>query len=460
MKKLIILFMALFLVLPMLSAVDLTIIKTSSNEVLVPDLGGYVNFNLQIKNNGPADDLQFYNLLGFTMFPIGTISIAQGETRNIELRVSPIDTITARGPYSFEYYIKGQDGTSQKEKLNFRISNIDGAFTIGSASVDPTSNSIDVYIQNTLNFDFGNISVQFSSPFFDVTKNVNLGPMDKKTVSIELNKDDFKQLIAGFYTLNADITIKDKTTSAEGVINFEEKDILKTDNKNYGVLVNTQIIKKSNDGNVVVPSESIINKNIISRLFTTFSPEPDSVERDGFSVYYRWSREIKPGESLEINVKTNWFYPLIIVILLIIIVALVKTYSTNNVVLRKRVSFVRAKGADFGLKVSILIKARKYVEAVNVFDRLPPLVKVYEKFGSEKPTRVNEGARKIEWNFEKLEEGETRILTYIIYSKVGVLGRFALPSTIAVYQRDGKIKESSSNKAFFVAEQNAKQEED
>lgn len=460
MKKLLISIIFLLLVLPMISAVDLTVQKLSSNEVLVPDLGGYVNFDLQIKNNGPDDNFQFYNFLGFRMFPIGTIPIAYGETKNIELKVTPIDGIDIRGSYSFEYYIKGQDGTAQKEKLTFRISDLDGAFAIGSSSFDPESNSIDLYLENLLSFDFGNISAKFSSPFFDVTKELSMSPMNKEAFTIELNKADFKKLIAGFYTINADISVGDRSTSVEGVINFEEKDIIKKETKNYGFIINTQIIKQSNEGNVVVPSESIINKNIISRLFTNFSPEPDSVQRQGFSVYYTWVQDIKPGEDFEIIAKTNWLYPLIIMILLVIIIALVKKYSTNTVVLKKRVSFVKAKGADFGLKVSILVKARKYVESVNVIDRLPPLVKVYERFGSEKPTRVNEGARKLEWDFEKLEEGETRILTYIIYSKVGVLGRFALPSTNAVYQRDGKIKESSSNKAFFVAEQNFKQEED
>jgi len=121
--------------------------------------------------------------------------------------------------------------------------------------------------------------------------------------------------------------------------------------------------------------------------------------------------------------------------------------------LRKKISFVRAKGGEFALKVSIFVEAKKYVERVNVIDRLPPLVKVHERFGAEQPTRVNEATKRIEWNFEKLEAGEMRTLTYIIYSKVGVLGKFALPTATAVYEKDGEIHETESNKAFFIAEQ-------
>jgi hypothetical protein len=81
-----------------------------------------------------------------------------------------------------------------------------------------------------------------------------------------------------------------------------------------------------------------------------------------------------------------------------------------------------------------------------------PLVKVFDRFEGEHPTRVDETSRRIEWKFEKLEEGEKRVLSYLIYSKVGVIGKFALPSTTAIYEKDGEIHETTSNKAFFVTE--------
>ena len=81
--------------------------------------------------------------------------------------------------------------------------------------------------------------------------------------------------------------------------------------------------------------------------------------------------------------------------------------------------------------------------------------KMLQPFGPacENYSISDDNAKKIlRWDFEKLEKGERRVITYIIYSKVGVLGKFALPSTIALYERNGKIKEVTSNKVFFVAE--------
>ena len=73
---------------------------------------------------------------------------------------------------------------------------------------------------------------------------------------------------------------------------------------------------------------------------------------------------------------------------------------------------------------------------------------------------MDEKNRRIEWNFEKLEAGEIRVISYIIYSKVGVLGKFALPSASAIFEREGEIKEERSNRAFFLAEQRTKDEEE
>ena len=74
-------------------------------------------------------------------------------------------------------------------------------------------------------------------------------------------------------------------------------------------------------------------------------------------------------------------------------------------------------------------------------------------FGGEEPKRIDEKNRRLEWSFEKLEAGEIRMMSYIIYSKVGVVGKFAIPSTTAIYEREGEIHETESNKVFFMSDQ-------
>ncbi|MAG78860.1 hypothetical protein CMI40_00600 [Candidatus Pacearchaeota archaeon] len=451
MKKIFTLLLIL-LILPSVLAVNLKVEQINSSEVMVSGLNKPATYDLKVTNLGEADNFRFDNLLGFSMFPIGTVFIDSGKTKDVQLIVYPREDLDYKGFYSFQFNIMGQDLTKIQEELTIKIIDLEDVFEIGSGEIDPESNSLGIYIHNKENFNFEEINAKFSSAFFEITENFSLMPNERKDFSVQLDNSDFEKLMAGFYTLNAKVSVENEKADIEGVIKFAEKNIVTTTKKDYGFVINTKIIEKTNKGNVLTKSETILKKNIISRLFTSFSPEPDVVDRVGVNIYYTWSNEIKPGEKAEIIVKTNWLFPLLIILFVIAIVILTKQYSKTNLSLRKKVSFVKAKGGEFALKVTIFVHAKKYVERVGIVDRLPGLVKIYERFGEYKPTKIDETNKRLEWNFEKLEEGETRMLSYIIYSKVGVLGKFALPATTAIYERNGEIHESESNKAFFIAE--------
>ena len=456
MKKLFVLLFVLLLI-PNILAININVEKNSSDEVMIIGLEKPTIFNLNVTNYGSSDNFIFYTFFGAGTYPVGTVSIAEGETKEIEFGVYPRQDLAQRGSITFNLFIQSQDGTEKTIPLVVKAVDLKNSMEIGSEEFNPDSNSLQIYIKNKVNFDFSKITARFKSPFFNFEKQFTLGQYEKKSFNVELNKEDFAKIMAGFYTIDAKISIDGKETNIEGTMKFSEKDILKTTKESRGFIIRTNIIKKSNEGNVVSQSEIVIKKNIITRLFTNLNPEPDIVERKGLIIYYTWNRQIKPGETLEIDVTTNWLLPLLVIFLIVAIVVLTKKFSRTNLILRKRISFVKAKGGEFALKVSIFVNAKKYIERVNIIDRLPPLVKVYERFGTEKPNRINEKTRRIEWNFEKLEAGEIRTISYIIYSKVGVLGKFALPTAKAIYEKDGDMHEAESNKVFFVAEQSGKE---
>ncbi|MEM3091417.1 MAG: hypothetical protein QXX55_01925 [Candidatus Pacearchaeota archaeon] len=446
---------SIILVFPVVSAINIKIDKQSADEVYVRDLKKPIIFDINITNLGSSDTFTFYNLIGFIISP-DRVSIAQGESKNLRIEITPLSELPLRGYYTLPYFIKASDGTEVEQSFTFRIIDLKDAFLIGSSDIDVESSNTEIYIKNVVNFNFGEVNAVFKSPFFNVERRFFLGPKETKTITIQLNKEDFKTLTAGFYPMTAEITTYGTKTLLEDVIKFVEKNIVTTTKKEYGFFVNTQIIEKINEGNLVGTSETVIKKNIISRLFTTFSPEPDIVERRGFIVYYSWISEINPGEIYKITIRTNWLFPLIIILLLIAIVLLVKQYTLGDLILSKRVAFVKAKGGEFALKISIIVNARRYVEKVTVTDRVPLLAEIYERFGGEQPSNVDKKTKKIEWKFDSLQAGETRVLSYIIYSKVGVVGRFALPKAFVVYEREGRLHETESNHAFFIAEQREK----
>lgn len=445
-------FIALIFILPNILAINVNVVKTSQNEVLIADINQPVTFDLNITNLGPSDTFSIYNLAGFSMDP-SNITLNSGQTKEITLQLTPIGGISQRGYYTVPYFIQASDRTIDNESATFKIIDMKDAFEIGSGNVDPQSQSIDIYIKNLVNYDFGNADINFSSPFFNVEKTFALGPYDKQTFTVQLNQNDFRSLMAGFYTLNAQVNAIGNSANVEGVIKYGEKDILTTTKQDYGFLINTEVIDKQNQGNTVVSSETVIQKNIISRLFTSFTPTPDVVQRQGLAVYYTWTKDINPGETFEITVKTNWIFPVILILLIVLVVLLVRKYTGTSLTVRKRVSFVNAKGGEFALRVSITASAKNHVERVNIVDQLPIMVKLHERFGGDAPTRVDERNRRIEWNIDAMNPGEVRVFSYIIYSKVGVVGRFELPKATAVFDREGSIHEIESNKAFFVSEQ-------
>jgi len=460
MKKLFPCLVLILLLLPLISPLNLTVERKSSDEVVIAEFANQIIFDLEITNGGLGDSFEFYNLLGFGMKPDTSTFIDQDETKEIQLIVLPRQDFNYRGFYAFEYFIKNSDGTDLEQILSFEIINLEDSFDIGASDFDPDSNSVKIFMRNKKKINFEKINTKFSSAFFEFEEEFSLGEFQKKEFLVELNKEDFNKLTAGFYTLEAEAKIENHTITLEGLIQFLEKDIVTETSRDTGLVVSTKKITKSNEGNVVVPSEIIVKKNIISRLFTTFSPDPEIVERNGAVVTYTWTDQINPGETFEVQVKTNWLFPFLIILILVIVVVVVKQSSRTTIELRKKVSFVKAKGGEFALKVSIIVNAKKHVERVNVIDRLPPLVKIYERFGVEVPSRINEKAKRIEWNLGQMDQGESRIINYIIYSKIGIMGRFILPSALAVFETNGELHEVESNRAFFIAEQRSHDLED
>jgi hypothetical protein len=449
-----------FLILPLISSLDLKIEQKTDDVAMIKGLDMPSLFELKITNLGSADNLMFYNFFGSSMFPKGTVPINVGETKEIEVGVYPRNDLAQSGRVKFSIFIKGDGGGEISYPLMTNVITLEQAFEVGAEEFKPDSNNVSVYIRNIANFNFNEVSAQFKSPFFNFERTLSLSPYQKESFEISLNKDDFRDLMAGFYTLDANIKINGKEANVKGTMKFSEKDIVTSSQDEYGVIVHTKKISKVNEGNVVSDSSTILKKNIISRLFTTFSPEPQIVERKGISIYYTWEKELKPGERFDIVVKTNWLLPLLAVLLIIAAVILTKQFSKTNLTLKKKISFVKAKGGEFALKVTVIASARKFVEKVNIIDRLPPLVKLHERFGGEMPRKVDERNRRMEWHFDRLQEGESRIISYIIYSKVGVLGKFALPTATAVYERDGEVHEAESNHAFFITDQAKKPIED
>ena len=273
-------------------------------------------------------------------------------------------------------------------------------------------------MQNKEDFEFKNIEAEFSSVFFNFKESFSLKGLEEKSFAKDLNPEDLKTLIAGSYLLDANIKTENASAKLESTVKFLEKSGISVQENKEGGLIRRYEIEKINEGNTIALAEISMEKNLISRLFTSFNIQPTKSETSGLGVKYMWQKELRPADSLKVVAKTNWYICIIIIIAIIVLIILARIYLTSDVIAKKKINKVRTKSGEFALKVSINLKARKFVEKINVVDKLPPMVKLYERYGTIAPDRIDEKNRRVEWNIESLNVNEETILSYIVYSKI------------------------------------------
>lgn len=445
----------ILLLISLVSAIDLQVTPKQVSNTVITDLNQPAIFDLTIKNNGESSNFKIYSLVGIDITPVESIPIASGDEKTMRIYLMPQKGLASIDkPFPFIYHIKNSNGEIQKESLTIFILDLENAISIIPGDIDPKSDKLSVEIKNRATYDFNEINLKFSSVFFDDYKTTtSLKSLETKTIDILLYKNKVKILDAGQYLLKTELETEKKTAEIEGIIKFVEQQNIEEKQIKGGLIIRkTEIIKK-NLGNIKERVGITIEKNFLSYLFTTTNIPPTSAEMQGFKRVYTWEKELSPDDELDVIATTNWFFPILIVIAIIVIIILIKKYTEKDFIFRKTVSFVRTKGGEFALKISIRIKAKKYAEKINIIDRLPHLVNLYEKFGAVPPDKVDIKNRRLEWNIEAMNKGEERIFSYIIYShKVGIIGRFELPGAKAVYERNGNVKEITSNKSFFINE--------
>jgi len=433
------------------AAVDIKKETISSMAIKDPSIPAI--YKLTLTNQGLDDDFTLASLAGISIDPNESFSIGSGQTKEIIMKVTPKIPLKISPDYfSFEYTLTGERTASQVDEVVLTYVKLKDAFDITIDDVTPDSTKAEIHFKNKAGTAIDNINLDFSSLFFTQSKTISVDANGEELIEVAIDKDKMSQLLAGPYIVTVKITLQGEEDSATGIMNFKEQAGIKTLESSEGIFLQRYEVQKINQGNTKSDVAIVVTKNWFSALFTSFNQAADKKELSGLSINYIFRENLVPGQTLDVIAKTNWWILVAIIIVLIIIYNLIDKYLKNKLVIRKTVSLVRTKGGEFALRVSIKAKARDFVEKIRIYDRLPPMVKVFEKYGSINPDKIDTVNRRLEWNIQAMGKGEERIMSYIIYSKIGVVGRFELPSVNAVYEYNGKIKEVNSNRAFFKNE--------
>jgi hypothetical protein len=452
-KEAILIIFIVILSLNLISAINLDVKVNPIQDTIVTELDEPAVFDLTIKNLGESSNFEIYSLIGVDITPEEGFFIGAEETKTIRIQAMPQKTIKSRPGYiNFQYQIKDSMNKIQEGTLTLNIIGLEKIVSITPGNINSKSEEITITIENNINLNLDDFKIIMNSAFFEYESDLPLKALETKQIKIPIDKEKTKTLNAGDYLLNTEIKTFGKTENIESIIKFLEQEDIESKEIYEGIIIKRHEITKHNLGNIKKTVTITAEKNLFSYLFTTVNINPTKTEIKGFKKYYIWEKELIPNEEINIIIRTNWFFPIIILLLIIGLVIIIKKSIETDLSLKKHVSFIKTKGGEFALKISIKIKAKKFIERINITDKLPPLVHLYERYGAISPDKIDLKNRRIEWNMPALNQGEERIFSYIIYSKIGVVGRFELPETRAVYEKQGKIKEATSNRSFFINE--------
>lgn len=438
----------------------LTATQNSLDVAIIPEFNQPGRTSITIEG-AQAGEYNLYTLTAVKILP-STPFYLSNLKNNISLDIYPTSEIRPFGPaaYEFAYIIRNTETEDKYEsKMVVRIVSIEDAFEVSSDSNSPDSDKITFYVKNRESIELRNVHAKFKSIFFDAEQTFDLPANGKKEISIAVDKDKLKRIEAGSYLLTADFSTDKGIRTIEGRVYLGEKKGIEAKENTNGFFIQRTEISRINYGNVQELVNVNVERNVFNRLFSTVSVQPDVVNRDGFGVTYSWERKLGPAESFEVEITTNYLYPVLILLALILIIIGFRRFTETKIEMTKSVSPVKTQSGQFALRVRIHVKAKKRVENVSIIDRIPGIVQIYEKFDSIlRPSKIDVRNRRIQWDLGELGAGEERMLSYVVYSTVGVVGTFSLPRTLAVFEKGGEIHEIESNAVFFMAEQRAQDE--
>ncbi len=440
------------LLLPLISGEpDLIVEKISRGEVVIAEASNPIEYELQISNNGIAEPYEIYSVVGISFSPRGTFFLPAGNS-TLKVKAFPSEKALKRtGVYTFQYHLKGQNSGVFTDTLSFKVIPFSEVFSFEGGNFLPTDNNVIISINNNQNTILENVSADITSKFFDEKRVLSFASFENVNVSLPIDTEKVKNVIAGSYLTKIELSIAGAKTSKEISIEYLESESVSVRKSSTGFLLRKTTITKMNEGNVPATTQIEQNRDVLTRLFTIHSLEPAIFERKGLLVHYVWEKEIQPGESYSVSSSTNYTFPFLLVLLVIVIAVIVGITIRRALSIHKRVSFVKTRGGEFALKVILHVRARKRVENVQIIDRLPGVTQIYERFGN-KPDKINHESRQLFWNIAHLNAGEERIYSYIIYTKVNIVGRFELPPAMASFKQNEQIKMVHSNRAYFVSE--------
>lgn len=433
--------------------------------------GETAEFNLMITNN--AEVSQSYTIYSLTSgqgwsvdpYPLSDKvieDILPGETYTTSIRAWPLEDFEP-GVYHVHVQIDGDLDDTESYEIPLKVyyasseepsylPSLDVEIDIND-KIDPQEvQSVLLHIENRNPLNLSNLIIKLQSEAegFDTERQIDLAPLESKTLEFTIEMDPFQQ--PKDYLLFVSFEIYDETVK----VVEESFEVVSLETPfSYEIEEETIFLKKfqsfvvENDGN----SENTQRfKYPVSSFQALFIESDGEIVKENGKSYLAWDLELEPGEST--IVKATYNYRLLFYLGIFFVAFLIFYFFVRSpIAVRKGVVTTEGReGALNEVKIALDVKnkSNKPVNDITITDTIPGIANLEKSLdlGTLKPQQVlntKQGTR-IVWHLAELEAKEHRIITYKIRTKLNVLGTFKLPRAVVEFNKKrGKGKKAYSN---------------
>jgi len=414
-----------------------------------------------------ADRFQLYTINAFwDVYPtIISVPAQNTQTFNLEISLSGKDLV---GPQLVPISIKSlnsEDSVDENlyvyvkpstETSSNYVPNVAMTVTMDD-KIDPRQPlSIEMDMVNRNQLNIKDLRIVVESQLFNKEVQTTLGPLERKTNQVLLDVNNLQQ--PGMYPLTIKLVVDNKTiTQVQKEVQVESySDVTIEQTTARRLFSYNEYIKLHNDGNSETVKQVKIQRSGFQRLFTSASVKYSKLREDGVT-YLTWDVPLKPQESYELVVKTNYNSIAILIVLIIAGIALYYVFR-SPLLLYKRAKIITSSDdgiTEIRVKLHLKNRSGREIRTVKVIDRHPKIVSLVEdnSIGSMKPTKML-SADKVHsllmWNLEALEPYEERLLSYTIRSKLDIVGNVHLHSAKVRFMTSSGERTTSSNDVTLV----------
>lgn len=442
---------SVFIVIALLQTVSaFDIEKTTLTDVVTSeDTGIPATYSLLIENNG-YDMYRLYSILTIEIWPNVPFEVKSNNRAQIAVSMYPSQRMKERcglGECSIQYFIRSDSGKTVEDNFQINVLPLSKILSITPpAAIAHDAKAISINFINKENIAFTKIPVKIESDFFSATKELNLAPNAETTLSIELDAAEMQAAAAGTHTIKMAFTFADNYSYVvEKQMSVDEFEYITTTNTmKRSFFGYTETITKKNEGNKPTLVTLEVKQNRIETTFTGYSIDAAETQSSGNEVTSKWQKQLQPGESLAVQMKTNYATPVLLLGALIIGSTAFYIQRRPRVLIRKKAYKVRTKDGTPALKILLLVKnIGNEVSDVKCTDYMPKMTTLHERFGVAQPDVIDKN--KMQWSFGSMMPDEEKAVSYIVYSKVAPLGMNFPKATVSYADYKGKAHYAISN---------------